>query len=225
MHPGSALLVLLTTIGLVVSPARASDTDSDKEQWRLASESGAIKLYSRVRGRSPLKEFRAIGTIDAPTQAVHNVINDVEGYTKFMPFVAECYVVKQDGKSIYTYQRISPKIVGDRDYTLQIERTSWPIGAGLAYLNRWTPANDAGPPEKKGVLRVKLCEGGWLLEPESAEKTRATYSIYTDTGGSMPAFIANVASGIGIRKIFAAVRHQAKDPKYRENRDLVEAAR
>src|ERR1700738_4261849 len=97
--------------------------------------------------------------------------------------------------------------------------------AGFAYLKHWKPANEAGPPEKKGVLRVKLCEGGWLLEPESAEKTRATYSIYTDTGGSLPAFIANAAGGIGIRKIFAAVRHQAKDPKYRADKDVVEAAR
>jgi hypothetical protein len=65
------------------------------------------------------------------------------------------------------------------------------------------------------VLRVKICEGGWLLEPDGENKTRATYSIYTDSGGAIPAFIANKVSEIGIRKLFAAVRKQVQDPKYR----------
>jgi hypothetical protein len=192
---------------------------SDPVEGNMAFSRPASRFF-----RDP-KEFKATGTIDAPTRVVNNVINDVEGYPSFMPFTAECRILQREGNSIYTYQRISPKIVGDRDYTLQVEETSWPANAGFAYLKHWKPANEAGPPEKKGVLRVKLCEGGWLLEPESAEKTRATYSIYTDTGGSLPAFIANAASGIGIRKIFAAVRHQAKDPKYRADKDVVEAGR
>ena len=224
MHPGSALLVFLTAIGLLASTASASDK-SDEEQWCLTSESGAIKLYSRVRPGSDLKEFKAVGTIEASTSAVHNVINDVEGYAKFMPFTAECRILKQEGNSLYTYQRISPKVVSDRDYTLRVEQTSWPGEAGLVYLNKWEPANETGPPEKKGVLRVKMCTGQWLLEPESVEKTRATYSIYTDTGGALPAFIANAANGIGIRKIFAAVRHQVKDPKYRSERDFLKSSR
>src|SRR5437667_436742 len=41
-----------------------------------------------------------------------------------------------------------------------------------------------------------------------------TYSIYTDTGGMIPAFIANRASGIGISKLFVALRKQARNPKY-----------
>jgi hypothetical protein len=64
-----------------------------------------------------------------------------------------------------------------------------------------------------------------LLEPDHTVKTRATYSIFTDNGGRLPAFLANAASGIGIRKIFAAVRRQVKDPKYYEDRDFPGAAR
>jgi hypothetical protein len=59
-----------------------------------------------------------------------------------------------------------------------------------------------------------LSEGSWLLEPERPTKTRATYFIYTDSGGRLPALLANVASEIGIRKLFAAVRNQVKQPKY-----------
>jgi hypothetical protein len=53
-----------------------------------------------------------------------------------------------------------------------------------------------------------------LLEPNGAIKTRATYSIYTDSGGFIPSFIANRISLMGITRLFAAVRKQVQDPKY-----------
>jgi hypothetical protein len=180
----------------------------------LASQSGGVTLYSRQRPGSSLKEFKAVGEIEAPTRAVHNVIDDLEAYPSFMPFTAECRILKREGDSILTYQRLSPKICSDRDYTLRIRQESWPGRGGLVYLNRWEPANELGPAEKRGVLRVNLCEGSWLLEPEGPTKTRATYSIYTDSGGAIPAFIANAASEVGIRRLFAAVRKQVKHSKY-----------
>ena len=222
MHSGLRLCGLASALCVLVAASARSAVD---DEWRKVGETGAVTIYSRVRSGSPLKEFKAIGTIEAPTNAVHNVISDAEAYPSFMPYTAECRVVKREGNALYTYQRISPKIVGDRDYTLLIEERSWPTDAGMVYMKQWKPANHAGPPAKKGVLRVNLCDGGWLLEPETADKTRATYTIYTDTGGSLPAFVANAASSIGIRKIFTAVRRQVKNPKYRENRDSAEALR
>jgi hypothetical protein len=194
--------------------AEPSPPSGSIDDWKLASKRGGVMLYSRVRPGSSLKEFKAVGEIDAPTRTVHNVIDDFEEYPKFMPFTVECRLVKQEGDATIGYQRLSPKIVSDRDYTLRIRKKSWPGEGGLVYADRWEPANELGPAEKAGTLRVKLCEGGWLLEPAGANKTRATYSIYTDSGGTLPAFIANAASEIGIRKIFTAVRKQVKNPKY-----------
>jgi len=154
----------------------------------LSSESSGITLYSRAHPGSSLKEFKAVGEIDAPAHAVHDVIDDIEAYPSFMPFTAECRVIKREADSIIVYQRLSPKICSDRDYTLRIRKTSSAGPNGVVYFNRWEQANDLGPAEKKGVVRVKVCEGGWLLEPEDATKTRATYTVYTDTGGAIPAF-------------------------------------
>ena len=187
---------------------------SMREGWTLSSERSGIALYSRLRPGSSLKEFKAVGEIDAPARAVHNVIDDIEAYPSFMPFTAECRLIKRQADSIIIYQRLSPKICSDRDYTLRIRETSSAGPNGVVYLNRWEPANEFGPAEKKGVVRVKLCEGGWLLEPEDATKTRATYTVYTDTGGAIPAFIANRAGQIAIGRLFAAVRKRVKDPKY-----------
>jgi hypothetical protein len=145
---------------------------------------------------------------------MHRMLNDVDSYPSFMPYMAECRIIKRDGESIITYQRLAPAIVSQRDYTLRVEEKSWTSGSGSAYLHRWQTANEAGPPPRKGVLRVSVSEGSWLLEPDGADKTRATYSIFSDTGGALPAFIANGAAALGIKKVFAAVRKQVQDPKY-----------
>jgi hypothetical protein len=192
----------------------AEESTNTGDDWKLSDREKSITIYSRLRPGSPLKEFKAIGPIEAPTYAVCGVIDDFQNYPKFMPYMTECRLIKKDGDSIIGYQRLSPKICADRDYTLRVWKKSWPVTDGLAFASHWSPANELGPPEKKGVVRVKLCEGKWLLEPDGAMKTRATYFIYTDTGGFIPSFIANRISLTGITKLFAAVRNQVKDPRY-----------
>lgn len=209
----TALLIIFAgKLPLGAEPFKASDPQAD---WKLATNSNEVMIYSRLRSGSKVKEFKAVGGIDAPSTAVHSVIDDLEAYPSFMPYAVECRLVKRESESILiSYQRLSPKICQDRDYTLRIWKKSWPAADGFVYSNRWEPANELGPPEKKGVVRVKICEGSWLLEPDGAAKTRATYSLYTDTGGAIPVFIANRVSHIGIERLFTAVRKQVKDRKY-----------
>jgi hypothetical protein len=212
-----AVFVLVSTASLSIFAAESIEPTNPNDGWRFVKDSSGVSLYSRTRAGTSLKEFKAVGEIDAPTRAVHTVIDDLDSYPSFMPYTTECRLIKRDGDSLVTYQRLSPKIVGDRDFTLRIRKKSWPGQDGLVYLNEWEPANEFGPNEKPGVLRVKRNEGSWLLEPAGATKTRATYLIYTDSGGKLPAFLANVASEIGIKKVFAAVRKRVKDPKYHAN--------
>lgn len=208
--------LLLILIGFA-TPSHASDPASApnaNDGWKLDSQSGAVSIYARPRLNSSLKEFKTVGEIDAPIRIVHAVIDDFGNYSQFMPYTVECRIVRRDSGSTFFYQRLSPKIVSDRDYTLRVREKSWRGEHGLVYLHRFEAANEFGPPEQKGFTRVKICAGGWLLEPLDENKTRATYSLDTDNGGKIPAFLGNPASEIGIRKLFAAVRKQVKDPKY-----------
>ena len=205
------LRVGLLLLGAGNSPAQ---NPAPAGEWKPASESDGVTIYSRPRPGSSLREFKAIGLIDAPAQVVWNVTSDHDAYTSFMPYTVECRVLKREGNLFYLYQRISPLIVRDRDYTLRVVENSWRAGGGTAYSTQWTAANELGPPPKKGVLRVERCDGSWVIEPEARGKTRATYTIFTDTGGNLPAWVANAASSIGVRQIFHAVRRQVKAVKY-----------
>src|SRR6058998_684746 len=86
--------------------------------WKAVKQSNGVVIYTRPHGGSNLKEFKAVAEIDATAETVHKVIDDVEGYTSFMPYTAECRVIERKRDSILAYQRVS-KIVSDRDYTLR----------------------------------------------------------------------------------------------------------
>ncbi len=204
-----AAAVLLASLPMAV---RAAEPESSQGEWKLISEKEGVALYRRQRAIT--NESKAIGDIAASTDIVHSVIGDIENYASFMPYTAECRVLKRDGDSVIAYQRISAPLASDRDYTVRVKSSAKKVEAGTSYYHHWSADNALGPPEKSGVVRVKLCEGSWLLEPTGPNTTRATYMIYTDSGGVIPKFIKESGSQIGIRKLFAAIRKQARDPKY-----------
>ena len=192
----------------------AAEPEAAPGEWKLVSTSDNVAISRRSRSGPGHYESKAIGEIAASTAVVHAVIDDVDSYSRFMPYTAECRLLKREGDSVLTYQRISAPLVSDRDYTLRVRTTSRKVEGGISYHSRWETENESGPTERPGIVRVKLCEGGWLLEPLGPNATRATYTVYTDSGGVIPGFIKNSGSQIGIRKIFAAIRKQAMDPKY-----------
>ena len=207
------LLVALTSCCSCIN-LMAAEPEATPGEWKLVSTSDNVALYRRPVPGPGHSESKAIGEIAASTAIVHAVIDDVESYSQFMPYTVECRVLKREGASVLIYQRLSPPLVRDRDYTLRIRTTAKTIEGGISYVSRWETENALGPAERPGIIRVRLCEGGWMLEPLGPDVTRATYSVYTDSGGVIPAFIKNTGSQIGIRKIFTAIRKQVRDPKY-----------
>ncbi|MEP6955441.1 MAG: SRPBCC family protein [Chthoniobacterales bacterium] len=191
--------------------ARAAD---EATNWTPEGEAKGVVVHSRIRAGSSFKEFRGSGLIDASPAAVFAVIDDSEAYPHFMPYTAEVRVLKREKDSVVAYQRLELPLISGRDYTLRSENTRWLGPDGPIFRIRWEPANDLGPSPTPGVLRVKVCEGGWLLEPQGKDTTRATYTIYTDSGGTVPPMLANSGSKMAIRKVFEAIRKQVKEPKY-----------
>ena len=57
------------------------------------------------------------------------------GPVEFMPSVTECQLIKRDGDSIVGYQRLSPKVCADRDYTLRVWKESWRAPDGLVFTS------------------------------------------------------------------------------------------
>jgi hypothetical protein len=210
------MMARAVVFALVVSElcliALRAEPEATPGEWKFISNKDGVAHYRRERTRS--YESKAVGEIAASADLVHAVLDDVESYTSFMPYTAECRVLKRESDSVIAYQRISTPMVSDRDYSLRVRFSSKKVEGGTSYLSQWNADNALGPPERRGIIRVALCDGTWLLEPAGPNTTRATYTIYTDSGGWIPKFIKESGSQVGIRKLFAAIRKQVSDPKY-----------
>jgi hypothetical protein len=183
--------------------------------WTVVARDPDLTTYTRPRKGSALLECKGVGLIDAAPIVVKRVIDDTAEYPKFMPYVVETRTLSITDDTRIGYQRLAPPFVGDRDYTVRVKREAKPgRSGGTVYCNRWEAANDLGPAEQKGVTRVKITEGSWLLEPAPGGKTLATYSIYSDSGGGIPAMLLNKANKTAIPKLFDAVRKQTELEKY-----------
>jgi hypothetical protein len=199
--------------------ARAGDgaTISADTSWQKIDDKDGVTLYNRKRVGSSVKEFKGTGIIDATVAQVEKVLRDVPSYTSFMPYVTEARIISDSVDETVCYERLDPPMVSNRDYTVRVQHGSWRSATGLLTIrDTWQAANDAGPAERHGVVRVNVDEGCWLLEPvgPGGATTQATYQIYTDSGGALPVFVANKACQEAILKLFGAIRKQAQDPKY-----------
>lgn len=210
-HHSAALFISLWLV--TPAPARAAA----EEAWKVVSQSAGLTIFERAHPGSSLREFKGVGPIAAPPAAVKAVLDDVEAYPGFMPYVKEARVLSRGEGERVSYQRIAPPFVSERDYTIRVRMEKrMDKGGAAVFIHRWTAANNLGPAEIKGVTRVQNTEGSWTLEPagEGGRGTLATYVIFTDSGGTLPAFVANAAGKTAIPKLFDAIRKQVRLPKY-----------
>ena len=213
MLPHLRLLPCLALALIVHLPASGAGEVPDG--WTVAAHSDDLTVFTRPHDGTSLRECKAVGVINAEPIVVKRVLDDTAEYPKFMPYVVETKTICHTNDGHIGYQRLSPPIVGERDYTVRVKCESRACQAGgTIYCNSWEAANDLGPAEIKGVTRVKVTRGSWLLEPSPGGKTRATYTIFSDSGGGIPAFLLNAANKSAIPKLFDAVRKQARLEKY-----------
>lgn len=192
---------------------------ADEPRWKLSAEDDGVKIYGREREGSEVREMRAIGLVDATPKEIWDAIRDYDQYTKTMPYTVEAKVLKRNegDKEILFYSRLDTPLVSSRDYIITIrDESDWKDGKGFMKVS-WTAApeaDDALVPVKNDIVRVRINDGYWLLEPrEDGKKTFATYYVYTSPGGSIPNWIANKANGIAVPKVFEAIKKVVKDKR------------
>jgi hypothetical protein len=208
-----ATLALATSIG-----AAAIAGDPKEPAWEESSTSKGVTVMMRERKGTDVKEILAVGEVGAPPRAVFRAIGDYQRYKEIMPYTEESKVVasEQGEKVVHVYSRINAPLVSRRDYTMRIVEVS-DFKDGKGYLGtRWTPS-EKGPAAADGVVRVKVNEGSWRVEPlDGGARSRVTYFLFTDPGGSLPAWIKNSASSGAIPDMFEALRRVAPEERYRK---------
>lgn len=203
---------------LALIAAALPGADPAASGWERVAEARDVEVFERPRAGSSAREVQAVGEVDAPAPRLFRVLLDFERCTEVMPYTAEGRVVHREegGRAVHLYTVLDAPLVARRDYTMRlVDESDWRGGNGFLRLS-WTPS-DRGPPPREGVVRVLVNEGFWLLEPlDGGKRTRVTYRLFTDPGGSLPAWAAAMANRSALPDAVDAVRRAARDPRYAE---------
>ncbi|MEC9071115.1 MAG: START domain-containing protein, partial [Myxococcota bacterium] len=197
----TTLTALVTTALITAYP---SDSAAKKPAWEEVTKKKGVTVYNREIEGSGLREVKAVGIVNFPAEHIYKVVSDVDNYVEYMPYLTKVEVVKRTENHVIAYHQFDAPLVDARDYTLKL---TWTEDAEKGrYKRSWRTANKQGPGPKKGFVRVDLCNGSWTVQALGPNKSRVTYWLHTDPGGSVPTWIANKGNTISLPDLFVAVR-------------------
>jgi len=201
MRGHAVALLLLAGISL------AADSE-----WAQLGERDGIVIERRSVDHSSIRELRLTGRSPVPPSALMATIWKHDEYAQFLPYLKRLDVLRDEGDAKLIYEQIRVPLVKDRDLTVRVTRTfSHHTGtyevASLAVPNE-------GPPESHDYVRVRTSLARWWLAPAADGGTAVTYTIRTDAGGRLPAWIFDRIQKDAAVKILRAmlVRAQQKNP-------------
>lgn len=206
--------IALCTLLAVLTPwpgQAAEPVGNESAPWKVMATSPFLVKSRAVKG-SPVRELWAVAVLDAPAVDIQAAILDTEAFPRFMPHVKEAVVVgatEPDG-SYFSYARTEPPLVAGRDYVLHVFVDSQlsPEGQG-EFTSHWQADPDRVP-RREGLVRLKQNNGSWRVSPTEDGKTRVEYRLAVDPGGSVPAFLADMANKVGVEDVMRAIEREAK---------------
>lgn len=184
--------------------------------WELKKDEDNIQVFVKKVEGSSHHAFRGKMTLQTTINTIVAAITDVKSFPSWMPNTIETRVLEsKEGKvSIYYLAADAPWPVKDRDgiyqFTYHQEEATEKTTIGVKCLPDYLP-------EKEGRLRIRKSEGFWLLEPLSSDSVAVTYELYTEPGGSVPAWLVNSSAVNQPFKTLQSLRRRVELGEYQNN--------
>jgi hypothetical protein len=176
--PALGAAALLLCAGLAVASA----------PWRLLSEKDGLRIEGREVAGSAMPEIRVSARSRWPAARIAAAIWAERPGTKLhRRYPRTRVVLREDASERVVYQRVSAPVVSERDYTVRMHREG--DGQSGPFQVRFWLANEAGPAPVRGVVRLSTLRGAWTVTPSPGGGCDVVYTIHSEPGGSLPAFL------------------------------------
>lgn len=181
--------------------------------WRLIANRDEIRIFSRAVPESKIKALKVECMVEATLPQMVALILDAEAGTEWVYKTSSCVLLKKNSPAdLYYYSKIDmPWPLDDRDFVAHLRAAQDPDTRAVTISGPVVP--DMVAPEP-GVVRVGESEGRWVLTPLPG-KVSIEYTLHTDPGGYLPAWIVNMFAAEGPMRTFQNMKLQLRLPKYR----------
>jgi hypothetical protein len=190
---------------------------SAQSVWELRTEKKDIKVYTRTFPDSKFKAIKVELILQTTLSRLVTVLLDVNTATDWVYATKSATVLKQLSPSevIYYSEVRLPWPLSNRDFIVHLV-TSQDTHTRVVTIQGPTINNYI--PEKKDIVRVKQSEGHWILTPMDNGHIRVEYTLRTDPGGDIPAWLFNLFVTKGPLESFDNLKTQLNKPEYANSR-------
>ena len=196
------LLIYCFSNNIVAQDSNLKDTD-----WVLVNDLENIKVYTKKSENAAFKEIRMIADLTGDINILVNKLNNAETYTDW---VYKC----TDGKNLkiispqeFYYYTVSDFPFPTKDRDMVVLCKQWKDADGTIHSS--SIAQPDYIPVKKGLVRIPKFESHWIISPRNNGKIHIDYTAISDPGGSIPAWMVNLAITTGplktMEKLIATV--------------------
>lgn len=203
--------------------------------WKLEYKKHGIEVYTRKIAGSSFKEYKGVGIIESPVWTIAALMDDLEAYPQWNGncIHAEVVVPRKGDTMIQYFVNSAPWPVKGRDVLLKTVQ-SVNLSAMAPDKNRGivitidinSITDNSLKPINDEYIRIEELKGKWIIEGIEGGKTRLTYTIRTDIGGTIPDSIGNMVSKSipydtirSIRKMVTREKYIAKGKEYMQELD------
>jgi hypothetical protein len=177
-----AVLPYSLAVALVVLSTEASA----EQPWKTARTSDGLKLEIRPVDGSTFEEVKVTTQSAKPLSALCDAVwgknAKVEGHFK------KRVVIRESDTDRWTYEQLKVPIVTDRDLVVHSQLVAAANSGRCEIL--FEAATDPLFPKTNDHVRVTTLNGRWTLEPTADGKVEITYTVYTEPGGKIPAWLS-----------------------------------
>ncbi len=165
-----------------------SVTFGQSMEWESRKNKDGIKVFTRNVENSGFKEFKAEMTVPCSMHKAVYVIKDSDNACDWLHNCKSSEMLKKESELVqYNYSVTHmPFPFDDRDMVFKMESKP-----GDSVYVIYVSGVSGYVPEKKGIIRMDVAEGSWVIKQNNDETLHISYSMYVEPGGSLPSWLVN----------------------------------
>jgi hypothetical protein len=192
---GFVVLVSIAEDGDLKSPEGKPLTD---EQF-AALDGGKVLVHLEAVSGTAVKKATAVAIVDAAPESVFGVLTDYASFVHFMPYCRKVDVQKKEGDQTWVRFELDFRWpIGDRHYELCLTDTRETVDGKTVLTSRWTYVPDSG--------NINDTYGSWEVRPYKSGTSFVRYTVFTDPGGRVPGWAANMATDVAVPSVIEGLR-------------------
>ena len=190
MHLNYWFCSFFLIVALFEAPVEGMNYD-----WKLVKETKDIKVYTRSTKNSDFKEIRVKANFTGNIDSFLYRLNTPHSYTQWVYKCTEGKLLEKVNPHEFYYYAVSnmPYPIKDRDMVMHCKQ--WKDASGVIYSS--STAVPTFIPATKDRIRIPYFKSEWKITPLSEDRILVDYTAITNPGGSLPAWIVNLAVTTG----------------------------